>query len=79
MPLFTVAFSFGVFSAFYYAFAVDYLSRATDLPDAAGPLFFVVLGVAGFVGLFTGDMIFRFGLRRVLLAILLTQGASAFY
>lgn len=77
LPLFTVALSFGVFSAFYYAFAVDYLSRYSDLPAAAGPLFFVVLGVAGFVGLFTGDMISRFGLRRVLMVILLTQGASA--
>jgi predicted MFS family arabinose efflux permease len=40
-------------------------------------LFFVVVGIAGFVGLFTGDAISRFGLRRVLLVILVSQGLSA--
>ena len=77
MPLFTVAFSFGIFSAFYYAFAVDYISRASGLPAGAGPLFFVVLGTAGFVGLFTGELVSRFGLRRVLLVVLVSQGVSA--
>lgn len=77
VPLFTGAFTFGVVSAFYWAFAVDHISRVGGFPDAAGPLFFVVLGISGFVGLFTGDMISRFGLRRVLLAVLVTQGISA--
>ncbi|MGF1470787.1 MAG: MFS transporter [Rubrobacteraceae bacterium] len=75
--LFTVAFSFGIFSAFYYAFAVDYVSRSGGLPGTAGPLFFIALGIAGFVGLFTGEAVSRFGLRRVLLAILVSQGISA--
>ena len=78
VPLFTVAFSFGVFSAFYYAFAVDYVSRAGGFTGVAGPLFFVVLGTAGFVGLFTGEVVSRFGLRRVLLVVLVSQGVSAF-
>lgn len=78
MPLFAVAFSFGVFSAFYYAFAVDHVSRSGGFPGVAGPLFFVILGIAGFVGLFTGDIISHFGLRWVLLIILVSQGASAF-
>ncbi len=77
VPLFTAALTFGIFSAFYYAFAVDYISRSENFPDTAGALFFVVVGIAGFVGLFTGDMISRFGLRRVLLAILVSQGTSA--
>lgn len=78
VPLFTVAFTFGVFSAFYYSFAVDHVSRSGGFSCAAGPLFFIVLGIAGFIGVFTGDMISRFGLRRVLLVILISQGISAF-
>ena len=78
LPLFVVAFSFGVYSAFYYAFAVDHISRTGGFRDAAGPLFFVVLGVAGFVGLFTGEAVSRFGLRRVLMVVLISQGVSAF-
>lgn len=77
VPLFTAALSFGVVSAFYYAFAVDYISRSGSFPSTAGALFFIVMGIGGFVGLFTGDMISRFGLRRVLLMILVSQGVSA--
>lgn len=77
LPLFTVALSFGVFSSFYFAFAVDYIYRSGGFPSVAGPIFFIVLGVAGFVGLFTGDFISRFGLRRVLLVVLVTQGVAA--
>lgn len=77
IPLFIVALSFGVFSAFYFAFAVDHVSNSGSFPGVAGPLFFVVLGTAGFVGLFTGEAVSRFGLRQVLLVILVCQGVSA--
>lgn len=77
IPLFIVAFSFGVVSTFYWSFAVDHISRSDGFTNAAGPIFFVMMGVAGFIGLFTGDAISHFGLRRVLMAILISQGASA--
>jgi predicted MFS family arabinose efflux permease len=76
-PLFSVAFSFGVVSAFYWAFAVDHVARAGGFPAAAGLAFYAVLGVAGFAGLFTGDLIGRYGLRRVLLTILVSLGGAA--
>lgn len=76
-PLFVAALSFGLVSAFYWAFAVDLISRgATSV--GTGPIFYVVLGVVGFVGVFTGDAVSCFGLRRVLLVILVALSAAAF-
>lgn len=76
-PLFVAASSFGVVSGFYWSFAVDLLARSGALPPEAGPLFYVVLGVAGFSGLLTGDVIGSFGLRRTLAVILASLGGSA--
>jgi predicted MFS family arabinose efflux permease len=64
--LFGVALSFGVVSGFYWSFAVDFISRSGALPPEAGPVFYIALGIAGFVGLLTGDAIARFGLRSTL-------------
>jgi predicted MFS family arabinose efflux permease len=66
--LFGVALSFGVVSGFYWSFAVDFISRSGVLPPEAGPVFYIALGIAGFVGLLTGDAIARFGLRSTLAA-----------
>ena len=77
VPLFGVAFSFGAVSAFYWAFAVELVSRSVALPVAAGPLFYVVVGLAGFAGLFTGDAVRRFGIVRVLLAVMATLTLAA--
>ena len=76
--LYVAAFSFGAVSAVYWAFAVDLIANAGDLPAAAGPLLYVAIGVAGFAGLFTGDAAVRFGLRRVLVTILASLGAATF-
>jgi MFS family permease len=77
-PLFVVALSFGVTSAFYFSFAVDLVARSSGLPRAAaGAVFYSVLGAAGFVGLLTGDAVSRFGLGRVLLAALASLGVAA--
>ncbi len=75
-PLFAVALSFGVVNAVYWSFAVDLVSGADSSPTT-GPVFYAVLGVAGFVGLFTGDLSARFGLRRVLRATLASLGVAA--
>ena len=78
VPLFVVALSFGVVSAFYWSFAVDLIARSGGFSPAAGPVFYAVVGAAGFIGLFTGDAVTRFGLRRVLLAILASLGVASF-
>ena len=79
-PLFVVALSFGVVNAIYWSFAVDLLSRSGEFyglsHQVAGPVFYAVLGVVGFAGLFTGDAVARFGLRRVLVAIQASLGIS---
>ena len=45
-------------------------TRRRLLDAAAGPAFYAVVGVSGFVGLLTGDAVSRYGLGRVLLATL---------
>lgn len=75
-PLFAVALSFGAISAFYWAFAVDLIARSAASVEA-GPTFYVVVGLAGFVGVFTGDALARFGLRPMLAAILSATAAAA--
>ena len=76
-PLFVVAFSFGVVNAFYWSFNADIVSSAgLPLPNA-GPVLYAVLGVAGFVGLLTGDLVDRIGLNGTLRLTLLCLGAGA--
>lgn len=81
LPLFAVALSFGVTSAFHFSFAVDLISRAAGsdaaFGAAAGPLFYAAVGAAGFVGLLTGDAVSRYGLGRVLAATLASLGIAA--
>lgn len=78
VPLFAVALSFGLVSSFYFSFAVDLVVRSDGFPrTVAGPSFFAVVGVAGFVGLLTGDAISRYGLGRVLLTTLACLGGAA--
>jgi predicted MFS family arabinose efflux permease len=72
--LFGVALSFGVMSGFYWSFAVDFISRSGALPPEAGHVFYIALGIAGFVGLLTGDAIARFGLRSTLAACFIFLG-----
>lgn len=80
-PLFAVAFSFGAVSSVYWAFAVDHVSRASGaeapLGLPLGPLFFVVVGLGGVAGLFAGDAMGAFGLRRVLAGVLLCAAVAA--
>ena len=80
-PLFGVAASFGVVSSVYWSFAVDHVSRngESSLPlDAPlGALLFIVLGLGGVAGFFTGDAVNRFGLNRVLKTTLLSAAVAA--
>ena len=76
-PLFAVAFSFGVVNAVYWSFAVDVVSRAAGPSPITGPLLYAILGISGFAGLFTGEAVSRFGLRRTLAATLVCVGVAA--
>lgn len=80
VPLFAVSLSFGATSAIYLSFAVDHVSRAGGLGnipvDAPGPVLFVAFGVAGAVGLLTGDIEKRLGVARVLRAIFICSTVS---
>ena len=77
-PLFVVAASFGVVSAFYFSFAVDLVVAAGTSRTLGGPVLYALIGVAGLSGLFTGDAVARFGARRVLLATLACLSGAAF-
>ncbi len=78
VPLFIVAASFGVVSAFYYSFAVDLVVLAGISRTFGGPVLYAFIGAAGLSGLFTGDAVSRFGARWVLLATLACLGLAAF-
>lgn len=73
--LFVVAFSFGVVTGFYWSFAVDLISRSGIPSPEAGPIFYILLGSVGFLGLLTGDAFDRFGLRYTLVACFVSLGA----
>ncbi|QIN79879.1 MFS transporter [Rubrobacter marinus] len=76
-PLFVVASSFGAVNAFYWSFNADLVSSAgAPLPNA-GPVLYAALGVAGFTGLLTGDLVDRVGLGPTLKLTLLCLGAGA--
>jgi predicted MFS family arabinose efflux permease len=77
IPLFVVAFSFGVVNAFYWSFNADIVSSAGLSLSNAGPVLYAVLGVAGFAGLLTGDLVDRFGLDSTLRFTLLCLGAGS--
>lgn len=77
-PLFSAAFVYGLVSAFYWSFSVDFVERSGSLPTGAGPAFFIVLGVAGFLGLFAAELVNRLGVRRMLSSIFGTFGVAAF-
>lgn len=77
VPLFVAALGFGLVTAFYWAFAVDIVSRSGVFGPSAGPVFYIILGIAGFTGLLTGDAVNRFGLRAVLVGIMVSLGVAA--
>ncbi len=77
VPLFVVAVSFGVVSAFYFSFAVDLVVSTGISRTFAGPVLYTFIGVAGACGLFAGDAVDRFGMKRILLVTLVCLGTAA--
>jgi predicted MFS family arabinose efflux permease len=76
MRLFAVAISFGFTGTVYWTYAVDLISEAGGFSPSAGPLLWTVVGVTGFVGVATGDVISRLGLRLSLVAALTALGVA---
>lgn len=64
-PLYFVAFIFGIAGAFYWTYAAD-LAQDSGLPSATGPVLWSIVGLAGIVGVATGDFVERFAFGRVL-------------
>jgi predicted MFS family arabinose efflux permease len=74
--LFGVAASFGFTGTVYWTYAVDLISRAGGFSPSAGPLLWTAVGAAGIVGVATGDLISRLGLRLSLAAALTALGVA---
>jgi predicted MFS family arabinose efflux permease len=80
VPLFGLALSFGATNGTYLSYWVEHISQSGGLPGIAseliGPVLFIAFGLAGCLGLFTGDLVERRGLRIVLLALFSGSAAS---
>lgn len=76
IPLFIVAFAFGLVGAVYWSFSADLVVRATGASAATQPVLWTVIGLGGIAGVLTGDAIARVGLARVLTVILAGLGIA---
>lgn len=74
-PLLAFAFAFMLAGTVYLTFAVD-LVRAGGLTGSAGPVLWLVIGVAGLAGIAGGDLITRYGLMPTHRVTVLTLAAS---
>jgi predicted MFS family arabinose efflux permease len=75
-PLVLAAFGMGVASAAYWTFAAEVMVDVGGLPGSIASMAWVVIGLAGFAGGATGDLVRRFGLSAVNRASLLTLAAA---
>lgn len=80
VPLYAAAVSFGFTDGAYLSYWIDFASRSGlgEASPGVGPLLIGAFGVAGVLGLFTGDLEKRSGLTPLLRAIFLCSAASLF-
>ena len=64
-PLYLAAGGFGLTGTVYWTYAVDRISGG-GLPASAAPVFWLVLGAAGILGMATGSLVARLGIRGTL-------------
>ncbi|MGY1710170.1 MFS transporter [Geodermatophilus sp. SYSU D00758] len=76
-PLLLGSAGFGLTSTVYWTYAVDRVAGAPDLPDAAAPVFWVLVGGSGIVGTATGHLVATGGLRRTLVAASVALGLAS--
>jgi predicted MFS family arabinose efflux permease len=74
--LFAVAASFGFTGTVYWTYAVDLIAGSGGFPASAGPILWTAVGGAGIIGVATGDVISRLGLRFSLIAALMALGVA---
>jgi len=87
LPLYGIAWSFGVTNSIYLSFAVQHVSETDGLAgvrtNSAGPILYVALGIGGLIGLATADLEQRFGLtalvRVVFLCSFISLGVLGWY
>lgn len=63
VPLYTTALSYGVVGSVYWLLAVEAVSSAGGMGGHTAPLFWTVIGAAGVLGVGTGVVFTRLGLR----------------
>ncbi|MCG6115661.1 MAG: MFS transporter [Mesorhizobium sp.] len=79
-PLYGLAFSFGATNGTYLSYWIEHVTQSGGLAglslELTGPVLFVAFGLAGFLGILTGDVEKKIGLRALLLALFASSGAS---
>lgn len=80
IPLYGFALSFGATNGTYLSYWIEHISGAGGLPgisaELVGPVLLVAFGLAGCLGLSTGDVEDRIGLRALLVALFVGSGVS---
>ena len=80
MPLYGLAFSFGATNGTYLSYWIEHISRSGGLAgvpaELIGPVLFIAFGLAGCLGLLTGDVEKKTGLRILLLALFVSSAVS---
>lgn len=80
LPLYGFALSFGASNGTYLSYWIDHISQAgglSGLPaEMIGPVLFVAFGLAGCLGLLTGDVEEKIGLRALLSGLFTASAAS---
>ncbi|WAP69716.1 MFS transporter [Jiella pelagia] len=80
VPLYGLALSFGATNGTYLSYWIDHISQSgglTGVPaELIGPVLFVAFGLAGCLGLLTGDVVERIGLKALLFALFAGSAAS---
>jgi predicted MFS family arabinose efflux permease len=66
VPLFLVTFILGLAGSVYWTFAVDLVVHSGIFSTSVAGIFWMLVGSAGVVGMLAGDLMTRYGLRRVL-------------
>ncbi|MCK5934117.1 MAG: MFS transporter [Fulvimarina manganoxydans] len=80
LPLYGFALSFGATNGTYLSYWIDHISSSGGLPglssELIGPVLLIVFGLAGCLGLLTGDVEDKIGLRALLVAMFTGSAVS---
>ncbi|EAU41158.1 hypothetical protein FP2506_12864 [Fulvimarina pelagi HTCC2506] len=80
VPLYGFALSFGATNGIYLSYWIEHIASAGGLtglaPELIGPVLLCVFGLAGCLGLLTGDIEDKIGLRTLLVTLFSASGVS---